>query len=283
MRTALLFLQSLYKEGILSQEFPISEWTKAMEDLTMNRCGILYGAFAVPLVCLTANTVENPEAEWYIAPIVMADGSDSMPQSQFPGVEEYIFVKKGQPHPEAALKLINVNKFTGTDPVLSTEFATKDGYDQHCYEFAVVIGRPRMLIDMQRWISKAIETGDTSEIENGPDAAMVMEHYDRVMDGLGGKNRENNLWMILGPAPSAMAVYGLNNETGNFVMNKFLGVRTETMITTWKTLEVETAAAMMQVIMGDDISVFDKAMEEWKTNGGDQITKEVNDWYAANK
>jgi putative aldouronate transport system substrate-binding protein len=36
---------------------------------------------------------------------------------------------------------------------------------------------------------------------------------------------------------------------------------------------------MFDVVMGADISVWDRAVARWKADGGDQITKEVNDWY----
>ena len=40
---------------------------------------------------------------------------------------------------------------------------------------------------------------------------------------------------------------------------------------------------MVQVITGDDISEFDKAVEKWYADGGEALTQEVNEWYAASK
>jgi putative aldouronate transport system substrate-binding protein len=40
----------------------------------------------------------------------------------------------------------------------------------------------------------------------------------------------------------------------------------------------------MKIITGNaPISEFDKFVDDWKKLGGDQITKEVNDWYAKQK
>lgn len=33
--------------------------------------------------------------------------------------------------------------------------------------------------------------------------------------------------------------------------------------------------------MGEDISVYDEAVSNWFANGGQTITDEVNEWYAA--
>ena len=40
---------------------------------------------------------------------------------------------------------------------------------------------------------------------------------------------------------------------------------------------------MVVVITGDDISEFDKAVEKWYADGGEALTQEVNEWYAASK
>jgi hypothetical protein len=40
---------------------------------------------------------------------------------------------------------------------------------------------------------------------------------------------------------------------------------------------------MTEVILGADISVYDRAVRDWFNNGGQQITDEVNQWYKTNK
>ena len=46
-------------------------------------------------------------------------------------------------------------------------------------------------------------------------------------------------------------------------------------------LEIETFA---QIIMGTQpITAFDEFVTNWSANGGEDITKEVNDWYNSNK
>jgi putative aldouronate transport system substrate-binding protein len=48
-------------------------------------------------------------------------------------------------------------------------------------------------------------------------------------------------------------------------------------------LDTDLYTAIVKVIAGEDISVYDAAVDAWKAGGGDDITKEVNDWYAKNK
>ena len=38
-----------------------------------------------------------------------------------------------------------------------------------------------------------------------------------------------------------------------------------------------------RIMMGAQITEFDKFIADWKAAGGDAITKEVNDWYKETK
>jgi putative aldouronate transport system substrate-binding protein len=59
----------------------------------------------------------------------------------------------------------------------------------------------------------------------------------------------------------------------------FVGLPTDTMALRGSALYDEIRSAMSEVVMGADISVYDRAVDRWKTNGGNQVTTEVNNWY----
>ncbi|MNL80521.1 hypothetical protein D3C87_2073990 [compost metagenome] len=49
-------------------------------------------------------------------------------------------------------------------------------------------------------------------------------------------------------------------------------------------LEKKRDEVFFKIIMNQvSVDEFDKFVADWKKLGGDQITKEVNDWYAKNK
>ena len=57
---------------------------------------------------------------------------------------------------------------------------------------------------------------------------------------------------------------------------------TDTMDTNWASLKDKEEKAFMQIIMGEQpVDYFDTFVAEWKAQGGDLITQEVNE--AANK
>jgi len=56
------------------------------------------------------------------------------------------------------------------------------------------------------------------------------------------------------------------------------------MIEQGETIEDYLTNSMDSIIIGEyPIDEFDKIVEEWRKRGGDQITKEVNEWYKSVK
>ena len=79
---------------------------------------------------------------------------------------------------------------------------------------------------------------------------------------------------------------GLTERVRNenlYTMNEFYGSYTDTMITTQGTLDTLRDEVYHRIITGAPIEEFDKFVQDWAKMGGDTITKEVNDWYAAQK
>lgn len=76
----------------------------------------------------------------------------------------------------------------------------------------------------------------------------------------------------------------MSGEGGVLKANGYAGASTDTMVekqTYLHKLEIETFA---QIIMGTQpITAFDEFVTNWSANGGEDITKEVNDWYNSNK
>ena len=74
----------------------------------------------------------------------------------------------------------------------------------------------------------------------------------------------------------------LVNEYGvDRLVRTAFGGTTETMSAKMGVLSNFLTDTFTQIIMGEEpVDAFDAAVEEWYRMGGDQITKEVNDWVA---
>lgn len=82
-----------------------------------------------------------------------------------------------------------------------------------------------------------------------------------------------------GPETPAAAVVLLEQEDISF-KDMFTGPPTDTMNAKLDYLKKIELNTFNEIIYGNrDISAFDDFVKQWKSEGGDQITKEVNEWY----
>lgn len=77
----------------------------------------------------------------------------------------------------------------------------------------------------------------------------------------------------------------LDREKGDYVFsNVYPGVPTPAMTQKKAYLDKLEAETFARIIMGQEpAAAFDKFVESWKKGGGDDITREINEWYQANK
>lgn len=81
--------------------------------------------------------------------------------------------------------------------------------------------------------------------------------------------------------PDMAAGYALAGEHRDELLpNMFNAEPTATMKKSWEQLQTMEKQVYTNIIYGNEpIEAFDKFVEDWKAQGGDQITQEVNEWY----
>ncbi|MDF2871877.1 MAG: sugar transporter substrate-binding protein [Anaerocolumna sp.] len=79
--------------------------------------------------------------------------------------------------------------------------------------------------------------------------------------------------------------YALANEHRNELLpNLFNGEPTATMKKKWEQLQTMEKQVYTNIIYGKESpDAFDKFVQDWKAQGGDEITKEINEWYKSVK
>ncbi|MCI1688080.1 hypothetical protein [Schleiferilactobacillus harbinensis] len=87
--------------------------------------------------------------------------------------------------------------------------------------------------------------------------------------------------MNMDPAQAKANVIAYQEQLRNeLVVNVFNGAPTKTMAQKWGQLATLEKQTYTNIIYGKaPLSSFDTFVKEWKKQGGDQVTKEVNDWY----
>ncbi|WP_409345873.1 extracellular solute-binding protein [Paenibacillus sp. MBLB4367] len=281
MKNALAALQTMFKAGQIESEFPVKPANKVNESIGAGKIGMMIGGRGSansPLATLT------PNQEWQAYPIPSADGkpvSHTMPLNIY---KYYWVVKKGTPHPEALFKMLefwlNTFYYNSSEDVFY-KFVNPSKEDKSAtWSMAPIrIYLSDNNIENYRQ-ANAVLRGEKTADQLAPDRRNV---YDRIMQY---KNGDKKLWGEYaqnGPDSSA-AIIDKAIKDNRFVVNQFYGSATQTMADKGANLDKIRSETFMKIVTGNaPISEFDKFVEDWKKLGGDQITKEVNDWYAQQK
>jgi len=277
VKTALAKLQELYKEGILDKEFGSKDGGKVAEAATSGKLGLYFGQMWTPIWPLQDGKNKDAAMDWKPFPIPSADGQPVKLQANFP-VNDYWVVRKGFEHPEAMVKLQNFTLMKLWSPDQDPEFfEPRDGIEVHKY--AINEAHPaRKNIDNYLATTEALRNNDPSGL-----SVETKSLYEKILKYRSGDNTHWAMEKVFGEGGS-FAVINDHYVSQNVTLDTaFYGAPTETMGAKMETLSRLELETFTKIIMGAaSVDEFDQFVENWKKLGGDQITKEVNDW-AANR
>jgi len=282
VKDALLQLQSMYKSGQIDKEFGVKDKAKVMETVSSGKVGITYGGLSSPGAFLKDSAINEPNADWQAIELPSIDGTPAAPVTSMP-VTKYYAVNKNCKNPEALMKLVE-NGSSGYNRDASDEAkaknekfgVTKSGIAT--WQYSLVVYEPALKnLNAHNNVIKAMETNDTSILN-----AEEYGYYDKIQKSKAG---DRNFWgdeRIFG-TPSSADIIGKYVDSQNLLTNLFYGSSTPTMVEKQATLDAMEDEVFTKIIMGESIDSFDKFVTDWKKLGGDQITKEVNEWYTQAK
>jgi len=271
-RGALETLQSWYQKGLLDKEFAFKDIDKVVEDVVAGKVGITFGEWWYPEWPLNLNKEKDPKAEWKAFPLPSFNGTPGKPLIPRANITKVIVANKNMKHPEALVKMANFY-----DEITSPKYPENKAENGYVYNwFEPRFYNPTDIADTHKKINDAFNTGDASKLTlaekklydeavafRGGDASM-WGHYTSRVDEDGG-------WGLTEKLKSQPVEY-----------NEFSGVPTPTQIEKGASLQKMTDELFLKIIVGSaKIDEFDKFVESWGKLGGNDITKEVNDWYLA--
>jgi putative aldouronate transport system substrate-binding protein len=272
MKEALQFIQGLYKEGLLDPEFAVKDGSKIAEDIAAGKIGIFPGVFWSSLWPLAGTIDNNPNADWLPVTISLNKDGKRITQNKIFSYD-VVVVRAGFDHPEALIKSMNLwaEMFHGQysdyfNGLLSTPkyMATADNW--HGNGKPVFFSHPEKNIALsenfiQAWDAQNIDLCVTGEARN---------RYDIVKAG--GSQGWAHKKFLLESEP-------LLKQYDDYVYDEFVGAPTNTMVLRTANLRKLEDEAFFAIIMGAPISTFDTFVRDWNAQGGNDITKEVNEWY----
>ncbi|WP_308635492.1 extracellular solute-binding protein [Paenibacillus silvisoli] len=282
MKPALAKLQELYKAGAIDPQFVVYDGPKSAENEKNEKTGVHFGHFwNIGWPIDPTDKQKNPNMEWKPYPIVSVDDQPAAVGVVQPQSTWFYAVKKGYKHPEALVKMLNLyyEKLYGatSEPsVYHTQII--DGENYGIFPFSPVDGQvPEKNLTAWRLLQDAFKSEDTSGLN--PEQK---QYYDAYMKYVKEKDVTNwgadRTWGPEG-SYSIIAHYTDNNL---MLTNEFIGAPTPTMAQKGSILMDMEKQMITKIILGESVDSFDTFVENWKASGGDQITAELNEWYAAN-
>jgi putative aldouronate transport system substrate-binding protein len=273
-KAGLQLLQDMYKEGLIDKEFGVKDRAKVTESIVSGKLGIMYGGMSSPGAVIQDNATNDPNAEWKAFALVSADELKAVPMGKVP-VQLYYAVSKKSKNPEAIMKLLNfaMEGFAPDAPADAGFGFSPSGIPVYLYNF---IGpEPAMKnLNAHHNVVKALETNDASNLSSEEKG-----YYDRIVDHRNGNRAEWGQDRIFG-TPSSFDVIDQYVQEDNYMLDAFYGGSTTSMVEKLASLQQMEEEVYTKIIMGESIDSFDKFVEDWMKLGGEQITKEVNEWAA---
>ena len=281
-RTALEKIQKLYTDKLIYPEMLVR--SNCQETLLSGKVGIFFGPWWSGYTFADATLAG--EADWraYFTPL-SEDGNyyTHMPDP----TSKYVVVSKSCKNPEAAFKMISYQVANGQhwtdDGITSSDMNISDFYPLwNAYDNADEIevstetlekylaGEITMDdVDFSQHILLKSDMEAVKELKKEPYDDFSLDKWNLDSD-LAKTNLPRLVSLLVGGAPYV-------NDKYIPVYNAYSG-QTETMQAKWANLKKMEEETFAKIIMGKaDISEFDTFVKNWKSQGGDQILKEIND------
>lgn len=280
VKKALQALQDMFKGGQIDKEFGIKDGGKVAETITAGKIGMEYGEQWNSIWPLQLNKNNEPNAQWRAFPIISETAELAKVPQKF-STTKFFVVRKGAKNPEAVIKLFNLHleKNWGETAEFDYYYAPKEA--ESVWQLSPVQpAPPKKNVTAYREIDAARNAGDFSVLQG--EAKTIQEKIDLYNSG---SQEGFAVWgweRIYGPEGS-MGITDLYDKNNQFLIDKFVAAPTPTMVERKSTLAKLQDETFIKIILGDPIDNFDKFVDDWKRLGGDQMTQEVNDWYASTK
>ena len=316
MRTALERMATWYEKGYIDPEFVVVDGNKESEIVSGGDWLFCYGYWhKIATFCNTWANVEGSEIS--AVPFLLGDdGTCSvMKNAWYTSINA---ITTSCEHPEAAIYALNAfwDSYYRNDTELR-EMLAAEGYNWH---YPVTESRDPINVDevneKYSYVAepKLLWKFDYPEELVGPGFMNDYYTHGNLTYGFYGRlcSRANNDYATISAAVKAGMDESLLTEEAKqtwkgwyqsypkmlttfatsydiwkdlpIKVNKFCTSDTPAMVEKNAYLQKLELECFTNIIMGTKpIEAFDQFVEDWKTNGGDLITQEVNEWYASTK
>lgn len=278
MKAALEEWAALYQEGIINEDFATADMDKISEDTLNGKVGV-YAAYGQAWGWYPGSDMvlaNGTEAifEPYAIPSVTGDEVLHPVKNSNDG---YIVISKNCEHPEAVIKMLNLYQRAYYDAEFKTNEAELAGSlvnnNMDHWPNTLRVRSNIYEVEILEDVKYAVENKDTSSLDDS-----LIGRYDECMSFLEEGSQAG--------AGRYLQIYAFTIgkdilEKGQIVEDKMWGISTETMSASGSLLDDILVEGFTKIILGEEsVDYFDTLVENWKTAGGEQMTKEANEYYS---
>ncbi|WP_243644021.1 extracellular solute-binding protein [Paenibacillus pinisoli] len=247
-KSALAYLAKLYGDGILDREFILNKLSSFKDKIIDGRVGLFSAAWYDTRGPILENMKKDPKAEWIRLEYPIGyDGEYGT--AEYDLIQSYSVIPKGSLHAKEVIEVLH--------------FIAGEGY---------------------RELKLGFE-GEVWTKQNGMMVTNFEEHEKHIYRGTLHALADPNDGAVRRDRLSSLGEqYDLNENVEYIVQNvlhsDYRGPQTVSMRKYGSQLLKLEEETYLKIIMGLSVDQeFEKFAKQWITNGGWEITNEVNDWY----
>lgn len=268
-RDALARLAALYKDGVIDPEFATKDGGKANEIIVGGKGGVMMGPWWIPWWPLADSVSNDPNANWQPFLIKDKNGEHTFAMGDY--TYSFVVVKKGYPHPEVALKILNVQN--------DISYGLNDAPQYYpnfneiwtlLFPIPFLIEQPYVVERMAREYKQALD----GELDPATFSEAMKIEFDQIQKDIAAPRSDPSNWAVrMARLDAASLLAGGYNE----VRTDPIAARVIAIDPTWPALKKLEEEAFLQIITGAKaVDDFDAFVEEWNNAGGAALLEKMN-------
>lgn len=282
-KTALQKLAEMYKSGLISKGMLTS---KTEELIANNKVGLFFGPWWIPMGDLGNSWKNDKNANWQ--PYSLASGTDGIYLAKGGNAARtFTVISKDCKNPEAVIKMLNIFKEGLKNYVDEKEQTVLgDGAFPMYQTFSLADGPAMVLKEVNNYYEGKKTVDQVHTYFNNYDAYQN-QAFDKIVASKTKPYDNTNIsgWDFSEKKADDFGwVWSFGVGLKPYVEGKYQFVntltyeQTKTMEKRWSNLSKKEYETFSKIIVGQEpISAFDEFVSEWKSEGGDQITKEIQE------
>jgi putative aldouronate transport system substrate-binding protein len=285
MKQALSALADLSAKGVLPTQVAQGDpWISVLEEITAGKAGMAFAPYWFTGWLDNSGALIAPEGEavtWTCMPIPGLSGAPGAVPTAARASEDVTCVRNGFAHPELAVKMVNLTRGLMDGDIAEPQYTDVDNGKTIPTAFMAMAAGGRLSDNGRGDTAYAVTGALASDTHDGlsEEARFLYERCKAWLDK--GDATSYALYTQYGPGGSQSVLADMRAR-GLLMPDAYYGPDTQAMRQDWNALTDARDNMILEVLAGEGAeAAFDRYVRAFQEGGGREITREVNDWFAA--